>query len=544
MHRRVPLLALVILFLVGLPARADDEAALCAALTAYLAARDPGARRAHAEAVRRLAPDVAAVAAEVGTVSPWPEDAPRGSVTTWERETPDGVVHTVLAYAPAAYETDRAWPTLVYLHGDVTREEDGGGVEGIEVFAEAAERDGFLLVSPSTQDGAHWWTPNGVDLIRGALQDLTRRYRVDVDRVAVAGRSDGASACFHLLVHAPDPYCCFLAFVGNPLVTGALGGPTWTTNLSARPVYAISGGRDRLYPADRVAPHVEALRADGCRITWIVEPEAGHDLSFLARRWPQALAFWKAHPREAAPARVSWTTSNPQGSRRAWVEIRRLAPETASEEAVEATEVDDLPAVHPQPRLGLRFDPEFEGPGLLVDEVEEGTPADAAGFQAGDVLLAAGDDELVGVEALDRLRRRVASGGEAEETFRVLRGEDRVALRARPLRLQHDARPSPGVRGFGVRPGTVAAEVLTGNRVEVTTDGVGAVRLHLLPALLDLDSELIVVLNGKEAYRGPVPVDLDHLLEEARRNGPGDAVAIGRLDLAVTAPIAASDGDR
>jgi len=202
---------------------------------------------------------------------------------------------------------------------------------------------------------------------------------------------------------------------------------------------------------------------------------------------------------------------------------------------VEPPEDDDLPEVEPQPRLGLRFDPAFAGPGLLVGEVEDGTPADAAGFAKDDVLLAVDGQELLAADGPAPLRDHLRRHDERDVTFRVLRGGTQVELVARPRRLQAGTRPTAEERGYAARPGTVTAEVRPGNRIEIVTDGVGALRLHLLPALLDLEQELIVVVNGKEAWRGPVPLDLDHFLAEAWRNGPGAPAVVGCLDLEVAA---------
>ena len=531
------LLLLLLLFLVVVPTRgrADDTPAWSEALDAYLHARDPDARRRHAESLKQLAPEVATVADRVAGAWRWDEPATTGAVTTWERETPDGVVHTLYAYVPESYDPDRPWPALLYLHGDVTRDSDGGGEEGIRLLADTAESEGFLLLCPSTQDGSHWWMPNGRDLIHGALRDLKRRYRVDADRVAAMGRSDGASACFNLLVHTPDPFCCFLAFVGNPLVTDASGGPTWTTNLAVRPVYAVNGGRDPLYPSRRVAPHVEALRRAGCRITWIDEPEAAHDLSFLERRWPEIRAFWTRHPRVATPAQVTWTTSSLASGRRAWVEITRLDPAVSSGDGIEALDFDDPGPVRSQPRIGVRFDATYEGPGLLVDEVEEETAAAEAGFVAGDVLLRVGPRELLGPDALASLRSHLAASEDAEMACDVLRGTERIELALRPRPPQGEGRPSPEARGYGMPARDGHGRDPRGQpdrahdrrrRRAAPAPPAGAARRR---AGAD---------RGAERTGGvprPVPRDLDHLLAEASRNGPGDPVAVGCLELDVTA---------
>jgi serine protease Do len=68
-----------------------------------------------------------------------------------------------------------------------------------------------------------------------------------------------------------------------------------------------------------------------------------------------------------------------------------------------------------------------ERPGLLVRAVEEGGPADAAGLEPGDLIVAAGGREIDGVDALyGVLDGLPAGGGELELT--VVRGtEERVA---------------------------------------------------------------------------------------------------------------------
>jgi len=534
MRRRLALLlALTLLAAGGAAVPAEETSGWEEALAAYLAARDPAARRQQAEEVRRLAPDAATLAEAAAGAWRWSDDAPRGAVS-WERETADGVAHTIHAYVPRAYTPERAWPALLWLHGDVTREEDGGGAEGMALLAEEAEAKGFLLICPSTQNGAHWWMPNGEALVHGALRDLELRYRVDVDRVAAGGRSDGGSACYHLLAHHPDDFCCFIPFIGHPLVSGVYGGPTWTSNLGARPVYAVNGGRDRLYPAREVRPIVESMRAAGCRITWVEEPEAAHDLSFFERRWPEAYAFWAHNPRSDPPATVTWTTSRANGDgRRAWVEILRLDPAASSGDGVEAIEGLDVPLPVPRPRLGLRFDPEFAGPGLRVAEVEEETPAAEAGFEAGDVLLRAGEQLLADARSLEGLREWLAGHDQAEGVFLVRRGGTTLELRARPRLLPGNGAPAPADQGYDAKPGTVAAEIGDGNRIEVSTDGVGALRLHLLPSLVDFEKELIVVLDGREVFRGAPPQSVDHVLREAWAAAPGEPLPWGFLDLEV-----------
>ena len=70
-----------------------------------------------------------------------------------------------------------------------------------------------------------------------------------------------------------------------------------------------------------------------------------------------------------------------------------------------------------------------ERDGLLVRAVEENGPADRAGIERGDLIVAAGGREIEGVEALySVLDQLPASGGELE--LAVLRGTEERTVTA------------------------------------------------------------------------------------------------------------------
>ena len=56
------------------------------------------------------------------------------------------------------------------------------------------------------------------------------------------------------------------------------------------------------------------------------------------------------------------------------------------------------------------------------------------------------------------------------------------------------------------------------------TRGVSALRLHLARPLVDPTKELVVVLNGKEAFKGVPKPDAAYLLDQALRSLPGDPI--------------------
>jgi hypothetical protein len=536
--RRFP--AAVLLFALALPATAGEDASLEQRLAEVLATADPAERLRLAMRVLQAGADPAEVATAVPRAWRFDPGAVKGEPVWWSRTTPDRVERTVYAYAPAAYTPERAWPLLVWLHGGVSQAPDGAGRGGVGAFQQQAEARGFLILSPSASGEAAWWRPAGTAYLRRCLEDMTRRYRVDPDRVAVAGFSDGASACFHLLAHDPEPYACFLAFMGNPLVTRLAGGPTWDAALAARPLFAVNGARDALYPAEAMRPLVEEMQAAGARLTWVADPDAAHEGRDLFRHWEDAWAFWQAHPRDPLPRALEWATSRPAGEGRLhWVEILETGDRAAAADGPLAPR--ELVANRsPRPRLGIRLDTAHPGPGLAVESVEEGSPAAEADFRPGDVVVEVGGEPLGDPrEAFGRLRAFLDRLGEEGGEVVLLREGERIPVRAQPRALPADVPARPADLGYDQPAGRVRARVLDDGTLDVRTFGVARLRLHLAAPLVDFDRPLRVVLNGRSAFEGRPPASGAHVVAEAIRGGPGNVLYRGSLDLDVPPP----DGD-
>lgn len=526
----------ILVFLVLLvPARAEEPAFdLDAAAQAFAQAEDGQARLVAGLAIVGAKPAAGDLLKALDAAWAWDADADKGKPVTWMRRGPDGKERTIHAFAPESYTPEKAWPLLVYLHGGVSRPADGSGESGLRMFAEEADERGFLLLSPSTQPDAVWWEPAGVQFLKQTIADMARRYRVDPDRIAVTGFSDGGSGCFHLLAHDPSAFACFLPMMGNPLVSRIYGGPTWDVNLSSAPVYAVNGGKDQLYPSAQMKPFIDAMTTAGAEITWVDEPEAGHEPSFLERRWPEIHAFWAEQKRDARPRELVWASSAPQhDGRRGWIQILELAGDAPAAKDLTAPTMLGLPDMTPRPRLGIRLDTTFEGPGLRIEEVEEGTPAHEAGFEDGDVILKAGDEEIADPSEFAKLRDYLAGLTDEDGSFTVKREGDELVLEARPKSLEKDRTRSPEGRGYDVVPGLVRAKVRDGNVIALETQGVAKVRVYLVDGLVDFDKDLTIAINGNKRFKGKAPQDPAVVLAEAARAIPGSPAIRGYVDLDV-----------
>ena len=518
--RRVVCVFVSALLLVA-PVSADDGTpSLRGTVKQWVGAVDGDARMQAAFGVLMHKPAAADLVAALDEAFAPPKDAPKGELVLWSDTTSEGQQHSIYAFAPDSYDPAKPMPLLIWLHGAVSRGPDGGGQGSLRRMGETANEKGFLLLCPSGRPGALWWDPAGNGIIRNAIKEMGRRYNVDRDRIAIGGFSDGGTACYHLLVSDPSPYACFLALAGHPMVARMFGGPTHVPNLASRPVFATHGAKDRLYPTARMQPLVEALTEAGARIDWRDLPEGEHDWeSGVNPVVEDALAYWHEHPRKRAPKEISWQTSLPEHyGRYEWIEIETIDESAAKTDAFEPSVLPLPPIPPPPPRLGIRLDQEFEGPGLRIEEVQADTPAQAAGMQDGDVVL-----EVEGV-AFETFRdvlklRGVLQKLTAEErdgTFVVLRGEDRLEIKTRPRSLAADARkPGPG---HG-KPLARVVAVAVGNRITVGTVNVARLKLHLESGLVDLSKPVVVVVNGKERFSGTVKPDVAYMLTEAYRLG-------------------------
>lgn len=530
------LLALLLAPLHGTRSAGADEArpAWAGDLEALRLERDPAKRVERSWALLAKQPDAAALAAELRRPLPWKADAKTGMLS-WDQPLAGPVEGasrlTVFAYVPTAYTPEKAWPVLLWLHGGVARDEDGGGLSGLGL-REEAEAKGFLLLAPSATKDCVWWSPKGVAHVGASLRELALRYRVDAERVVLMGFSDGGSGCYHFLAHAPDAFAGYVAMMGNPLVTRIAGGPSFAANCASQPVFALNGGRDPLYPGEQMAPLVEALQQAGAKIQWQNLPDAQHDPKDALAKSDEILAFALKQARSALPATLDWECVLPAvDGRRAWVEVLRTDAAAPGAPGLGSTLLE-VPAATQRPRLGISLDREHEGPGLAVESVQEGTPAAEAGFQAGDVILKAGDTDLPeGPEAALALRAYLDTLANQDGTFTVKRGEETKVLITRPRLLAQDAPPAE--LGYGRPSGRVKAAWTAKNRVELSTRGVAAVRLHLARPLVDLDQDLTVLLNGKTAFQGRVKADAAYMLDAALRRLPGDPL----YEAALTLPV-------
>lgn len=187
-----------------------------------------------------------------------------------------------LLYLPKAYAEDaaRRWPLVLFLHGSGERGDDLAALErhGPPKLLEGRDDFPAVVVSPQCLEGEFWDARALVAL----LDDVTRRLRVDPDRVVVTGLSMGGRGTWDLAMTAPERFAAIA-----PICGGAI--PDRACRLRSVPVRAYHGARDAVVPLLESRTVVEAVKACGGEAELVVYPDATHDSWSATYADP---AFW------------------------------------------------------------------------------------------------------------------------------------------------------------------------------------------------------------------------------------------------------------
>lgn len=163
------------------------------------------------------------------------------------------VAYRYLLYLPKAYAADTSlrWPLLLFLHGSGERGDDLAKVKvhGPPKLLDGRDDFPFVVVSPQCPEGERW----SADALAALLDDVTRRLRIDLDRVCVTGLSMGGRGTWDLVLTYPDRFAAIV-----PVCGGAL--PDRACRLKGVPVRAYHGAKDTTVPLAESETVVEAVR--------------------------------------------------------------------------------------------------------------------------------------------------------------------------------------------------------------------------------------------------------------------------------------------
>ena len=425
-------------------------------------------------------------------------------VVRMENRTSDGVEHFFAVNLPERYDPQRRYQVRIQLHGGVggraTSAPVGPGTVGALTGAEQ------IYIVPYAWADAPWWSADQVLNIAAIVDRVKRLYNVDENRVVLSGVSDGGTGALYIAMRETTPFASILPLNGHLMVLALRDiddGLIFANNLRNKPLFAVNGGRDPLYPTRVVDPYLEHLKKGGVSIDYHPQPNAAHNTSW----WPEVKdtyeAFVREHPRQPLPDTLTWEMGNSAAFNRAhWLAIDRLGAQKSDAKGL--PDLNEM-AVPPAADFGVR------SIGMRINKVMAGSNADRLGVKAGDALLRLNDQRVAASSDVNVALEDTPPGSQI--TLLVVR--DNL-----PMELTGEYRPQ--IVEMPPRPlfarGNAAGRVdLTraGNVVTATTRGVAAFTLLLSPDQFDFGKPVKVVANGRTVFDGKVEKKVRTLLKYA-----------------------------
>ena len=279
----------------------------------------------------------------------------------------DGALQDYAMHVPAAYDGKRKTPLVVYLHGITgLPEEPFRNPTGL---VDAIDKKGWLLASALGR--GDWFyrggTPGDADVLE-VIKDVSRRYRVDPDRIFLMGHSMGGYGTNNVAMHHPDLFAAVAPAEGTD--SADLHG-----NLRNTPWFEMTAEEDLDAQGKNAKALYQSLSADGYDATLLDYRLKIHEYSSIYDTLPRLMRFFSSHTRPTHPAVVSWT--RPVGQDRpalgelydgAWW-LRDVQPVAGVTRPTVTVESMALPHIAP-------------GPGAVTDQmVDEGGPTGRTGAE-------------------------------------------------------------------------------------------------------------------------------------------------------------------
>ncbi|HET6957891.1 MAG TPA: PDZ domain-containing protein [Vicinamibacterales bacterium] len=433
-----------------------------------------------------------------------PYGARDAGVVRMDNRTSDGIEHFFSVSVPEHYDPARRYQVRIQLHGGVggraTNAPVGNGTVGALTGAEQ------IYVVPYAWADAPWWSPDQVLNLTAIVDRLKRLYNVDENRVVLSGVSDGATGALYVAMRQTTPFASILPLNGYLMVLALRDiddGLIFANNLRNKPIFAVNGGRDPLYPTRVVDPYIDHLKHGGVTVDYHPQPNAAHNTAW----WPEVKdtyeAFVREHPRRPLPDTLTWEAADGDPFNRAhWLIVDRFGAQKS--DARTLADLNDM-AQPPSGDFGVR------SAGMRINRVVPGSNAEQMGVKAGDVLLRLNDQSVAASSDVAGALEDTPPGSKI--TLMVVRDNLPVELSGvyRPQIVE-----TPPKHLFA-RTGTAGRVDITqsGSVITAATRGVAAFTLLLSPDQFDFSKPVKVVGNGRTVFEGKVEKNVKTLLKYA-----------------------------
>lgn len=181
----------------------------------------------------------------------------------------DGTYQPYRLYVPTDYNTSSAYPLLVLLHGmggDENTMFDGYGNGAI---LKAAEHHSYLVACPKGREPAAMYLGPAEQDVLDVLADVSRAYKINPNRIYLAGHSMGAYGTWSIAADHPDVFAALAPISGG-------GNTAIAPKLKSMPQFVVHGDADPTVPVTQSRLMVEAMKKAGAEVKYTEVPGGNH----------------------------------------------------------------------------------------------------------------------------------------------------------------------------------------------------------------------------------------------------------------------------
>lgn len=229
-------------------------------------------------------------------------------------------------------------PLYVWLHGRGDAETDLYFIKAREAKGGELRPKGAIVLHPFGRHCVGFKSAGEIDVL-DAIESVKQRYKIDADRIVLAGFSMGGAGVWHIGAHYPGRWAALHPGAGfvdvkryqnadpakvpaaERLLWGVYDVPEYVLNLFNVPVVSYSGENDKQRASANVM--AEAFKANGRELTQFVGPHVEHKWLPL----PEMLKLLGEHVaegRDRHPKHVRLQTRTLRYGKAFWVEATGL----------------------------------------------------------------------------------------------------------------------------------------------------------------------------------------------------------------------------
>jgi predicted peptidase len=223
--------------------------------------------------------------------------------------TDGGISYPYQVFLPAAFDSTRAWPVIVALHGSEERGTDGVAPTrtglGLLVRARAATFPA-IVIFPQFPRGIEGIEIGQRNVMR-ELDAVLAEFHGDSDRVYLTGLSFGGAIALNIAFQYPTRFAALLPISSGicPRCMAEMTGlspdaqyPAVARRLRTIPTWVFHGEKDSNVPVIAARQFVRALEVAGASVRYTEYPGEGHNVWDRAYADPLVFAWLLAQRRK------------------------------------------------------------------------------------------------------------------------------------------------------------------------------------------------------------------------------------------------------